>query len=52
MIYQNEDGMMLKHDLENNYFRLVFLPHVDELVPALEKLKNFFSTYKQVNHKS
>ncbi len=31
-----------------NYFRLVFLPHVDELVPALDKLKNFFSTYKQV----
>jgi alanine-synthesizing transaminase len=31
-----------------NYFRLVFLPHVDELVPALEKLKHFFSTYKQV----
>ncbi|MBL4940221.1 MAG: pyridoxal phosphate-dependent aminotransferase [Colwellia sp.] len=31
-----------------NYFRLVFLPHVDELVPTLEKLKNFFSTYKQV----
>jgi len=31
-----------------NYFRLVFLPHVDELVPALEKLKNFFATYKQV----
>ncbi len=33
---------------ENNYFRLVFLPHVDELIPALEKLKNFFATYKQV----
>ena len=33
----------------NNYFRLVFLPHVDELIPALEKLKNFFATYKQVN---
>jgi len=31
-----------------NYFRLVFLPHVDELIPALEKLENFFSTYKQV----
>jgi alanine-synthesizing transaminase len=31
-----------------NYFRLVFLPHVDELVPALEKLKNFFATYKQL----
>jgi alanine-synthesizing transaminase len=30
-----------------NYFRLVFLPHVDELIPALEKLKNFFLTYQQ-----
>lgn len=33
---------------EQNYFRLVFLPHVDELIPALEKLKNFFATYKQI----
>ncbi len=33
---------------DNNYFRLVFLPHVDELLPALDKLKNFFATYKQV----
>jgi alanine-synthesizing transaminase len=32
----------------HNYFRLVFLPHVDELIPALEKLKNFFATYKQI----
>jgi alanine-synthesizing transaminase len=32
---------------EKNYFRLVFLPHVDELVPAMTKLKNFFSTYSQ-----
>ncbi|MFT5296477.1 MAG: alanine-synthesizing transaminase [Colwellia sp.] len=32
---------------EKNYFRLVFLPHVDELVPAMDKLKNFFSTYSQ-----
>ncbi|WP_448550032.1 pyridoxal phosphate-dependent aminotransferase [Thalassotalea fusca] len=30
-----------------NYFRLVFLPHVDELKPALERLANFFSTYSQ-----
>ncbi len=30
-----------------NYFRLVFLPHVDELIPAIEKIKNFFSTYRQ-----
>lgn len=34
---------------DKNYFRLVFLPHEDELVPALERLKAFFATYKQVN---
>ncbi|WP_440875342.1 pyridoxal phosphate-dependent aminotransferase [Thalassotalea sp. PLHSN55] len=32
---------------EKNYFRLVFLPHSDELIPALERLKNFFATYRQ-----
>ena len=32
---------------EHHYFRLVFLPHVDELRPALEKVKTFFSTYRQ-----
>jgi alanine-synthesizing transaminase len=32
---------------EKNYFRLVFLPHVDELVPAMAKLSHFFSTYRQ-----
>ena len=32
---------------QKNYFRLVFLPHVDEMKPALEKLANFFSTYRQ-----
>jgi len=32
---------------ETNYFRLVFLPHIDELVPAMAKLKHFFSTYNQ-----
>lgn len=31
----------------SNYFRLVFLPHVDELKPALERLKNFFKHYAQ-----
>ena len=31
----------------NNYFRLVFLPHVDELTAALERLKSFFATYQQ-----
>jgi alanine-synthesizing transaminase len=30
-----------------NYFRLVFLPHVDELIPALDKLKSFFANYTQ-----
>jgi alanine-synthesizing transaminase len=32
---------------EKNYFRLVFLPHADELIPAMAKIKNFFSTYRQ-----
>ncbi|MBA6225045.1 pyridoxal phosphate-dependent aminotransferase [Colwellia sp. MB02u-18] len=32
---------------QDNYFRLVFLPHVDELKPALEKLAKFFRTYRQ-----
>ena len=31
----------------SNYFRLVFLPHVDELIPAMERLKKFFATYSQ-----
>ncbi|TMM41888.1 pyridoxal phosphate-dependent aminotransferase [Colwellia ponticola] len=34
---------------EKNYFRLVFLPHVDMLIPAIEKIKNFFASYKQVD---
>ncbi len=33
---------------EKNYFRLVFLPHTDELTQAMAKLKNFFSTYRQL----
>ncbi|MDG1750513.1 MAG: pyridoxal phosphate-dependent aminotransferase [Thalassotalea sp.] len=33
---------------EKNYFRLVFLPHVDELTLAIEKIKNFFKNYRQV----
>ncbi|WP_019026249.1 pyridoxal phosphate-dependent aminotransferase [Colwellia piezophila] len=33
---------------QHNYFRLVFLPHVDELTLAIEKLKNFFASYQQV----
>lgn len=32
---------------EKGYFRLVFLPHIDELAPALQKLKRFFATYSQ-----
>ena len=32
---------------EKGYFRLVFLPHVDVLGPALRKLKRFFATYRQ-----
>jgi len=32
---------------EKNYFRLVFLPHVDELTLAIEKIKHFFESYKQ-----
>ena len=30
------------------YFRLVFLPHVDILKPALEGIANFFKSYRQV----
>ena len=32
---------------QKNYFRLVFLPHVDELKPALERLAGFFDSYSQ-----
>lgn len=32
---------------EKGYFRVVFLPHVEELTTAFEKLKRFFSTYEQ-----
>lgn len=31
------------------YFRLVFLPHKDQLKPAIERIGHFFSYYKQVN---
>ncbi|MEP2653691.1 MAG: pyridoxal phosphate-dependent aminotransferase [Paraglaciecola sp.] len=31
------------------YFRLVFLPHIDILKPALEAIANFFKSYKQIN---
>ena len=32
---------------EGTYFRLVFLPHSDVLVPASHRIGNFFRTYKQ-----
>ncbi len=32
---------------EGTYFRLVFLPHSDVLVPALHRIGNFFRTYQQ-----
>lgn len=31
------------------YFRLVFLPHVDVLRPAIERIANFFKHYRQAN---
>lgn len=34
---------------EGCYFRLVFLPHVDILKPALEAIANFFKSYKQIS---
>lgn len=33
---------------EGTYFRLVFLPHSDELRPALGKINHFFQHYRQV----
>ncbi len=32
---------------DKNHFRLVFLPHIDELRLAIEKIKKFFSNYRQ-----
>lgn len=34
---------------EGCYFRLVFLPHIDVLAPAIERIGNFFKHYQQVN---
>jgi alanine-synthesizing transaminase len=31
------------------YFRLVFLPHVDVLKPAIKKIENFFKYYRQAD---
>jgi alanine-synthesizing transaminase len=33
---------------EPDHFRMVFLPHPDELTPALERMARFFSDYRQV----
>jgi alanine-synthesizing transaminase len=30
-----------------DHFRLVFLPHKDELIPAMDKMQRFFASYKQ-----
>lgn len=30
-----------------DHFRLVFLPHMDELKPAMESIKDFFDNYRQ-----
>jgi alanine-synthesizing transaminase len=30
-----------------DHFRLVFLPHKDELLPAMDKMQRFFANYKQ-----
>lgn len=34
--------------IDGCYFRLVFLPHKDVLIPALNDISNFFDGYKQV----
>ena len=54
MIYDllSEEKILLVHGRafnlnEGTYFRLVFLPHSDVLVPALERIERFFSTYRQ-----
>jgi alanine-synthesizing transaminase len=32
---------------DTDHFRIVFLPHVDELTRALKSMSHFFSHYKQ-----
>ena len=49
----NAEKILLVHGRAFNlnegiYFRLVFLPHVDVLTPALTKINTFFSRYQQV----
>ncbi|MBU3022736.1 pyridoxal phosphate-dependent aminotransferase [Aestuariibacter sp. A3R04] len=48
----NEEKILLVHGRAFNlntgcYFRLVFLPHVDVLQPALTRIGNFFKYYRQ-----
>ncbi|HAU05739.1 MAG TPA: aminotransferase [Pseudoalteromonas shioyasakiensis] len=48
----SEEKILLVHGrafnlTEGVYFRLVFLPHSDVLVPALHKIGNFFRHYQQ-----
>ncbi|MBU2976733.1 pyridoxal phosphate-dependent aminotransferase [Alteromonas sp. C1M14] len=48
----NEEKILLVHGRAFNlnegcYFRLVFLPHVDILKPALSRIGNFFQYYNQ-----
>lgn len=48
----SEEKILLVHGRAFNlnegiYFRLVFLPHSDVLVPAMERIEQFFSTYRQ-----
>ncbi|MFC3095573.1 pyridoxal phosphate-dependent aminotransferase [Alteromonas sediminis] len=49
----NSEKILLVHGrafnlFEGVYFRLVFLPHSDELRPAMDRIASFFSYYKQV----
>lgn len=49
-----EEKILLVHGRAFNlrqgcYFRLVFLPHVDVLAPAIESIGDFFSHYRQSN---
>ena len=48
----NNEKILLVHgrafNIQNGiYFRLVFLPHIDELGTALDRIGEFFSYYRQ-----
>jgi alanine-synthesizing transaminase len=48
----NEEKILLVHGSAFNlhdgcYFRLVFLPHKEQLSPAIQQMKRFFSNYQQ-----